>query len=305
MTDNPTARLLDCGWCYEEQGEEVHPHPECPIGRPVAPARYRDRRDGQIIEAVQWTGSNEPALTAFAPDRFATAAVEDRIDPEDDALVLIEESHWVAIRPGCWVLRYVDHFDVESDVGFRAGWESAPPSSAGLVAVPPTTGLRDRIAAAVIPLLLDTLPKVIARARGYEVANAVLAVLPAGSSNTAATRAAALLDFLWRLEQSAGDAAAEKFLDDNPELRRMAAETEPEPEAEPEAHPPTHTWKVESPRRDTWASWGATYDEHDWATERYEEAVHHYPARPYRLVHATTTYTVEAEHQPDIDDEEA
>ncbi|MFI5814915.1 hypothetical protein ACIA7S_28650 [Streptomyces sp. NPDC051643] len=26
------ARRLDCGWCYEEDGEEVHPHPECPIG---------------------------------------------------------------------------------------------------------------------------------------------------------------------------------------------------------------------------------------------------------------------------------
>ncbi|MEU7093021.1 hypothetical protein [Kitasatospora aureofaciens] len=23
------ARLLDCGLCYEEDGEEVHPHPEC------------------------------------------------------------------------------------------------------------------------------------------------------------------------------------------------------------------------------------------------------------------------------------
>ncbi|MFF7550905.1 hypothetical protein ACFZCU_45985 [Streptomyces canus] len=38
MTDNPTARLLDCGWCYEEQGKEVHPHPECPIGRAAVPA---------------------------------------------------------------------------------------------------------------------------------------------------------------------------------------------------------------------------------------------------------------------------
>lgn len=27
-----TPRLLDCGWCYEEWGEEVHPHPECPQG---------------------------------------------------------------------------------------------------------------------------------------------------------------------------------------------------------------------------------------------------------------------------------
>lgn len=36
-----------------------------------------------------------------------------------------------------------------------------------------------------------------------------------------AYRAAELRDFLWRLEQSAGDAAAEKFLDDNPELAAL------------------------------------------------------------------------------------
>lgn len=24
-----TARLLDCGLCYEEDGQEIHPHPEC------------------------------------------------------------------------------------------------------------------------------------------------------------------------------------------------------------------------------------------------------------------------------------
>lgn len=27
-------RILDCGLCYEEDGEEVHPHPECPISTP-------------------------------------------------------------------------------------------------------------------------------------------------------------------------------------------------------------------------------------------------------------------------------
>jgi hypothetical protein len=27
-----TRRLLSCGLCYEEWGEEVHPHPDCPIG---------------------------------------------------------------------------------------------------------------------------------------------------------------------------------------------------------------------------------------------------------------------------------
>ncbi|MEY9876621.1 hypothetical protein ABH931_006131 [Streptacidiphilus sp. MAP12-33] len=34
-TPAPRARLLPCGWCYEENGEEVHPHPECPIGQPA------------------------------------------------------------------------------------------------------------------------------------------------------------------------------------------------------------------------------------------------------------------------------
>ncbi|WNI20354.1 hypothetical protein [Actinacidiphila sp. ITFR-21] len=28
--DRP-ARLLSCGWCFEEDGQEVHPHPECPL----------------------------------------------------------------------------------------------------------------------------------------------------------------------------------------------------------------------------------------------------------------------------------
>lgn len=50
---------------------------------------------------------------------------------------------------------------------------------------------------------------------------AVLAVLPAP-----ADQAAVLHDFLWRLGQSAGDAASEKFLDDNPDLRRMADEAQ-------------------------------------------------------------------------------
>jgi hypothetical protein len=42
-------------------------------------------------------------------------------------------------------------------------------------------------------------------------------------ASAAAIRAAALRDFLFRLEQSAGDAAAEKLLDDNPELAELLA----------------------------------------------------------------------------------
>lgn len=78
-------------------------------------------------------------------------------------------------------------------------------------------------------------------------------------------------------------------------LRRMADETQP---AEAEAHPPTHTWKVESPRRDKWASWGATHDERVWAAASYDDVIEIAPQRPFRLVRATTTYAVEAEHQP-------
>jgi|1185.fasta_scaffold00436_8 hypothetical protein len=48
--------------------------------------------------------------------------------------------------------------------------------------------------------------------------DAVLSVLPASVD-----RSAVLRDFLWRLEQSAGDAAAEKFLDDNPDLAALLA----------------------------------------------------------------------------------
>lgn len=70
---------------------------------------------------------------------------------------------------------------------------------------------------------------------------------------------------------------------------------------ETEAHPPTTTWKVESPRRDQWASWGTTYDDHDWARESYEHAAAHAHARAFRLVRATTTYTVEAVHTPAAD----
>lgn len=93
-------------------------------------------------------------------------------------------------------------------------------------------------------------------------------------------------------------------------LRRLADEAavsgpcvagEQQNETPEEAHPPTHTWKVESPRRDKWASWGATYDERDWASERYESAIEHASGRAFRLVRATTTYTVEAEHTPAVE----
>jgi len=47
-------RLLSCGLCYEEQGEEVHPHPECPIGT-TAMQRVTDLYE-------QWVKAGPPKL---------------------------------------------------------------------------------------------------------------------------------------------------------------------------------------------------------------------------------------------------
>lgn len=41
-----------------------------------------------------------------------------------------------------------------------------------------------------------------------------------------AYRAAELRDFLWRLEQSAGDAVAAKLMEDNPDLAELLSATE-------------------------------------------------------------------------------
>lgn len=55
-------RLLDCGWCYEEQGEECHPHPECPIGAGGQPA---------VEDVVRLEGALH--VLRFALDRFIQA----------------------------------------------------------------------------------------------------------------------------------------------------------------------------------------------------------------------------------------
>jgi hypothetical protein len=112
---------------------------------PAETSRYRHRTPE--VEAVQWTGSNAAQLRAFAGNDFATIDPEDRIDdPDQDAQVLIEASYWTGISPGWWVLKYVDHFDVERDETFRAGWE---PAAAGVAPAADQTERRERYAAAV------------------------------------------------------------------------------------------------------------------------------------------------------------
>lgn len=84
------------------------------------------RRRPAEIEAVQWTGSNADELRAFAGSDFDTIDPEDRIeDPDQDAQLLVEASHWVGIRPGEWVLKFEGYFVAKRDETFRAVWEPA------------------------------------------------------------------------------------------------------------------------------------------------------------------------------------
>ncbi|MEV5977534.1 hypothetical protein [Streptomyces sp. NPDC052114] len=83
----------------------------------------------------------------------------------------------------------------------------------------PTEHLRNFVIAKGYPGTAGALDELLRRARAE-----------AAAPSAPADQAAVLRDFLWRLEQSSGDAAAEKLLDDNPELRRLADEAQ---QAEP------------------------------------------------------------------------
>lgn len=119
--------------------------------------------------------------------------------------------------------------------------------------VPVDDDLRDRIAEAVVPLLLDRLPKVIARSRGYEVADVVLAILPAPADRAAEERRLRAKVYEWQgsyldevkvrqhrdeeiarlcadraavLREAADELAEDDFLLAADELRRMAVEAQ-------------------------------------------------------------------------------
>lgn len=100
------------------------------------PARYRLRPDEEI-EAVQWTGANADVLRAFCGPDFDTIDPEDRAeDPDQDAQLLSDASHWVGLKPMDWVLKHADCFTVTSDEAFRAAWEPAvvqPPANRAAV----------------------------------------------------------------------------------------------------------------------------------------------------------------------------
>jgi hypothetical protein len=159
------------------------------------PARYRQRPIE--AEAVQWTGHNADALRAFAGIDFDTIDPADRIeDPDQDAQLLVEASHWVGIRPGDWVLKFEGYFVAKSDVPFRAVWE--PAASAVVPSAPADrAALRDRIADTLAATdgwrWASASDKALSSAyRGYQTrADAVLAVLPEPADRAAILREAA------------------------------------------------------------------------------------------------------------------
>lgn len=157
------------------------------------------RRRPAEIEAVQWTGSNTDQMRAFAGIDFDTIAPEDRIDdPDQDAQLLSEDSHWVGIKPGEWVLKFDGYFIAKSDDAFRTVWEPAAPA----VVEPPAdqTALRDRIADVIrkfpfddfglndVAYFLDSTPDT--QEWVPKLADAVLAVLPEPADRTGAQAAA-------------------------------------------------------------------------------------------------------------------
>jgi hypothetical protein len=47
-----SPRPLGCGFCFEEDGEEIHPHPECPIGSQPVVLRYTNHRGVTTLRTI-------------------------------------------------------------------------------------------------------------------------------------------------------------------------------------------------------------------------------------------------------------
>ena len=212
-----------------------------------------------------------------------------------------------------------------------------PASAVVAVAAPPTgqTALRDRIAEALAqkftapgfgntltikgrvdrPLIrwTDGQPPQWGLTTPNAVADAVMAVLPPPAAR--ADEAEATLERIQGVVRRLANHAVgfQDVLDDSDrdpwgrlvgadiaELRRMADEAQQQPETQ--ARPAAHEWFVETRMLDGhWRKYGASRDTAADGHELFErDTTASGKAHAFRLIHATTTYAVEAEHQPAV-----
>ncbi|MEU5452495.1 hypothetical protein [Streptomyces californicus] len=84
----PLARLLDCGTCYEETGEEVHPQPECPLGTGPEVELLGVATEEGLREAVVGERLPEVPAEAYGPDAVSIPAVgpDEETSPTDKAV---------------------------------------------------------------------------------------------------------------------------------------------------------------------------------------------------------------------------
>jgi hypothetical protein len=322
-------------------------------------ARYRQRPIE--VEAIQWTGSNAEELTAFTERRFFTIDPEDRAeDPDCDAQLLVEASHWVGIRPGDWVLKFEGYFMAKSDVPFRAVWEPAAETQA--VDVEALARLLngadvhihnghhpdwDSLAESGEEQYLGMARWLLKRlhvAQREPAAPAAVPSAPAVLSDTERQFLTYALDLAADQMASRGNEFEDEDRAALEKLRRMAGEApaniqcpdafwtkqphaphdwQQRPDAppvhcpgmngeaagpgrvageaqQPETQDATHEWFVETRMLDgRWSKYGAARDTAEDGRELFErDTASLTKPHAFRLVHATTTFAIEAEHEP-------
>jgi hypothetical protein len=138
-----TPRLLDCGLCYEENGEECHPHPECPIGHGSPDLRLPNAKD-IVDEALRTLGAKAMAATplevreqiAEALYRHDHSGWSMRLVDSDikDAYLARADAVLPVILPTTRLLGELHrsaHEDVQRVIGLYEQWVKAGPPPLG------------------------------------------------------------------------------------------------------------------------------------------------------------------------------
>ncbi|MFE2311631.1 hypothetical protein ACFXC8_00270 [Streptomyces sp. NPDC059441] len=293
--------------------------------------RYRQRPNE--VDAIQWTGDNADALRAFAGQRFFTIDPEDRTeDPDCDAQLLAEASHWVGIRPGDWVLRFEGYFIAKADVPFRAVWEPAVPAAVSSAPADRAPGPTDED---VLVAIEEALERVLLPDPGFSVLeaarNAVLSALGPFVARLRLDRDLAIAHdrqpypTAWAYEQACkavrrkteaiervrsvleseavvGRSALDyrglitsALMADDASGPSRAADEAQQPETQVVPYPPEASWQIETRWHDgAWRSWALRTDHDEAVAEfgRVQDGKH-----AWRLVRFHTTTAVEAEHE--------